>query len=90
MRRSFKVDNDIKFLPLDYQNFWKNATLWLNKDYVLLAVRQEFSHLCALSEKTLFRGIVQCAIAKEEDYTKISETIGSEFKVGMVTYKQHK
>jgi hypothetical protein len=41
---------------------------WVKKGYVLIGVREAYGHFCAIAQSTLFRGLSQCLIAKEDEY----------------------
>lgn len=41
-------------------------TVWLSKDMVVLGVVEDYSYVCGVAEKTLFRGHVRCLIISKE------------------------
>jgi hypothetical protein len=45
------LSNDIEdmgFLTLEHREFVRNISLWLSKDFVVMGVREKYSHFCSL------------------------------------------
>lgn len=49
-----------------------NMTIWLKKDYVVMAVRQEYGYLCTIVDKPLFAGLVQCFVIQDDSYDEVA------------------
>jgi len=60
---------------------------WVKKGYVLIGVREAYGHLCAIAQNTLFRGLSQCLIAKEDEYEAIGTALKMQFNFGFACYE---
>ena len=67
-KSDFVLNDGLVFAALGKEEFVGNTTMWLKKDYTIMGVRQNYGHLCAISLNTLFRGLLQCFIVKDEAY----------------------
>ena len=61
-------------------------TLWLSKDFVVVGIREKYSHYCSIAEKNIFRSYTTCMIIEDEGYEELSEFLKSSFDVGFLTY----
>lgn len=59
-------------------------TVWLSKDMVVLGVVEDYSYVCGVAEKTLFRGHVRCLIISKEGQAELKEFMKIDFKVGFI------
>lgn len=54
-------------------------------------MREEYGHVCAITEQVFFRGVMYCLILKEEEYEGFRERVGgTEMKVGLYAEINHK
>lgn len=60
---------------------------WIRKGYVLIGVRERYGHFCAIAQATLFRGLTQCLIVKEDDYEGVSAALKMDFDYGFGCYE---
>lgn len=41
-------NDSVAFKPLSTAEFAKATTLWMDKDFVVISVRESYSHICAI------------------------------------------
>ena len=58
----------MRYNSLNAADFESNMTFWLRRDAVVIGVRIKYGHICTLTEKHLFKGLVQCFIIEEASY----------------------
>lgn len=48
-QKSYEMPNDsVAFKPMSTAEFAKATTLWMEKDFVVISVRESYSHICAI------------------------------------------
>lgn len=60
--------SDIEWRALSKDEFISNTSIFLSKGFVVMGVREQYSHFCTLALSNFFRGLTHCFILKEEDY----------------------
>ena len=87
-QQSYEMPNDeVAFKPLSSAEFAKATTVWMEKDFVVISVRESYSHLCAIERYPLFQGLTHCLIIKDADYEETSKAIKIPFEYGFVSYE---
>lgn len=75
-KRTFDLpSNDIEFRSLGKEDFLSNTSVWLNKNFVVVGVREKYGHFCTLSLNVFFRGLIRCLIIRESDYEAVSSAL---------------
>ena len=64
---------DIQWRALNKEEFISNTTIFLNKNFVVIGVREQYSHFCTLALNNFYRGLTHCFIIKDEDYEEASK-----------------
>lgn len=73
------LSGEIYFKALNKDEFIQTLAVWLKKNFVLMGVREKYSHYCALSLNHFFRGLTHCLIVKEDQYEAVSKAMNMEF-----------
>lgn len=61
-------DEQLHFKSLAKDEFLQTMTAWIKKNFVIIGVRERYSHMCSIALSKFFRGLTQCLIIKEESY----------------------
>lgn len=61
-------DDQLHFKSLPKDEFLQTMTVWIKKNFVIIGVRERYSHMCSIAISKFFRGLTQCFIIKEDSY----------------------
>ena len=71
---------------LDADGLLESTRMFLDKNYVIMVVREEYGHVCSLQNLPAFEGIVVCLVIEEEEYLPLSKRLEGEFDIGQIMY----
>ena len=60
--------------------------MFLEKNYVVIVMRETAGHVCAMQNLPVFEGIVFCQVVEEEEYELLSEKFETKFGLGQLMY----
>lgn len=68
-KRPFSLHGgDLDWKTLNAEDFVSNTSALLTKNFVVIGVREKYSHFCTLAMNNFFKGLAHCFIVSEDQY----------------------
>lgn len=76
-------NNEFLFRTMSSREALSNVSAYARQNYSAVIFREQYGHLCSISEQTFFRGILFCVILAESDYESFRSEVGSDVEYGV-------